>query len=264
MRGLAEAPPFSTNLVIDGLNHFSSAFRESAERLGTHVFEAFMGELRRRAMGHGADMAPEGGAQRRAGVGRDAEVAATRAHMALRSITQRRAGACRKALLEALDPEVRRVMHVTLAGDVSLMSRMTGADRGRHHPEWARRRAEAMKVFDQYPAFTPLLRDQRSALLAEIDGYGDFRRGISEQTGLTVRQVEALRGKSVHALINVQGSRVGERGVGHARKSNGFGPYRHYPPRSSAAAILVSFTGYGGPAAVRTITSSILGRSSAS
>lgn len=209
MRGVAEAPPASTCPVVQGLNHFSSAFRAGTREISTIVREAFDEEWR--AM---AGLNPEYD-----------RIAATRAQMALLSITKLRLGACRKTLLGALDPEVRRVMHVTLTGDVTLMSRMSGADGGRYHPEWRRRRAEAMKVFEQYPAFLPLMRHPQSAVMAEIDAYGDFRRGMSRQSGLSVRQVEALRGKSVHALINVQGSRVSE-----SRRTNDFAPYQHYAP----------------------------------
>ena len=80
MRGVAEAPPASTCPVVQGLNHFSSAFRAGTREISTIVREAFDEEWR--AM---AGLNPEYD-----------RIAATRAQMALLSITKRRLGACRK------------------------------------------------------------------------------------------------------------------------------------------------------------------------
>lgn len=212
-----ERPPLPPALAMEhpvqGLNHFSTAFRGRANEVSASMATKFSDAWWRE--NHVRD------------------TVGSRAQAALRNMTKRRLGACRKTLLDALDPEVRRVMYVTLASDVALMSRITGADHDTYHPEWKRRRAEAMKVFQQYPAFLPLISKPGSRLLEEIDRYGDFRTGISAQTGLTQRQVEALRGRSVHALINVQGSRVvnpGDRGFALRRARDDFEPYRSYPP----------------------------------
>lgn len=119
----------------------------------------------------------------------------------LRAHARKRLGACRKTLLQALDSDVLRIMHQCLDGGVHFLSRLTGADEMAWHPDWERRKAEALKVAHQYPAFVTIMGDAQSELRKSVDAYGSMMSGLMHDTGLSESQLRALRPKSYRTLM---------------------------------------------------------------
>lgn len=127
-------------------------------------------------------------------------------HQIITGILKKRNGACRKSLLQALDPDVRLPMDRSLTHDTAVACLLTGANDMRYSPDWRERKAKAMRVAERYPAFITLLRDRYSALWKVINDGSDPTGCIAQETGLNTEQVEALTGKTAQAIISVQGS----------------------------------------------------------
>lgn len=177
------------NFPVMGLNHFSSAYTKGVDGF-TSLCHSWMLEKLDCPSFH------------------DKKVIGSM--LTLRSMIRKRLGACRKTILNALDEDVRQAMYRNLESSTQLLSRLTGADKMRYREDAARRKEEAMKLVNQYPAFTGMLREADSHTLREIDGYGDMRRGISKDCGLSEAQIRVFKGKTVHSLINIQGSKRGQ------------------------------------------------------
>lgn len=175
---------------ITGLNHFSSAYTKGVDGF-TSLCHSWMLEKLDCPSFH------------------DKKVIGSM--LTLRSMIRKRLGACRKTILNALDEDVRQAMYRNLESSTQLLSRLTGADKMRYREDAARRKEEAMKLVNQYPAFTGMLLIPDGHTLREIDEYGNMRRGIALDTGLDEVQIRTFKGKTVQSLINIQGSKRGHR-----------------------------------------------------